>query len=263
MDTIYHSINQLYEKAGYLARHGGDLYITIIAMLVVFLVVSYFSVMGRIKPLRANWVRERCKPEVIPYAGLVYAPPGKSAFEATADNFAQCGQTVTRNLAGYAVQPLKYLLNIITKLFLVILKAIEKIRALFNSLRNQTTDFIKNVMGRLMNIMIPLQQIIIAVKSTIEKVSGIGASVLYTIFGAYLSLKSLMGSIIEFIIAFLVMFTGAIIMLWIPVFTWPAAIAAMVVWAVIAGMLIYLIVEYSRVMKGSTRKKMPKKPKRP
>lgn len=262
MDTIYQSINELYEKSGYLARHGSDVYITVFIVVAVLLIISYYSVMSKIKPLRANWVKERCNPAVLPFAGLVYSPPGKNAFEATADNFAQCGQTVTQNLAGYAIQPLQYVLNIITQIFVIISKAIHQIRALFSKVRGNVENLTRNVMGRTLNIMIPLQQIIIGIKSSLEKVSGIGTAAIFSIYGAYLGLKSFIGSIIEFIIIFLVMFAAVIVAAWILPFTWPLAILGTIAWVIVATILIYVAVEYSRTMRGSTRRKIPKKPKK-
>jgi hypothetical protein len=259
-NNIYQSINQLYDKAGYLARYGGDVYITIIVLLVILLVVGYFSIMNKIKPIRANWVKERCNPSVIPYAGLVYKPPGKTVMEATSENFAQCGQTVLQNIAGYAIQPLQYVLSTITQVFVIITKAIASIRALFNQIRNDIKVIVENIMGRLLNIVVPLQRILIAVKSALEKFAGIGTSIIFTIYGAYLALKAFVGSVVTLTIIYLVILTVFIIILWILPWTLPLAIPLTVTWLVIAVILIIVIVFFSTIMRGKSRK-VPKKPK--
>ena len=70
---------------------------------------------------------------------------------------------------------------------------------------------------------------------------------MFSIYGYYLGLKSLIGSIVEIMITFLVMFTALILVLWVIPFTWPAAALALAVWIPVAGLLIYVIVvEYSR-----------------
>lgn len=259
-NNIYQSINKLYDKAGYLARYGGDVYITIIVLVSILLVVGYFSIMNKIKPLRANWEKERCNPAVIPYAGLVYKPSGKTVMEATAENFAQCGQTVLQNLAAYAVLPLQYILHMLTQIFVLLAKAIASIRELFNKLRNNIKTIVEDIMGRLLNIVVPLQRIFVAVKSVLEKFAGIGTSIIFTIYGAYLALKAFIGSVITLTIIYLVILTVFIIILWILPWTLPLAIPLTITWLVIAVILIMIIVFFSQIMRGKSRK-VPKKPK--
>jgi hypothetical protein len=260
MKSIYQSINELYDKAGYLARYGGDLYITIFVFLLVFLIVSYYSVMSKIKPLRANWTNERCKPNVVPFAGLIYRPEGKGVFEATADNFAECGQTITKNLAGYALQPFQYLLLVITNVFKQISNSINATRAVFNKVRTGMADVGSNVMGRSLNILSPIQQMMIALKSGMEKAQGVGATVIFTLYGAFLALKAMIVSIIDFVILVLIALVVIIIILWIFPWTWPFAIASTIGFIIMAAMCVYVIVVYSQAMHGSVNRDVPEEP---
>lgn len=262
MDTIYDSINKLYGKAGYLQRYGGDLYITIFVFVLVFLIISYYSVMSKIKPIKANWVKERCNPSVVPFAGLIYRPEGKSIMEATADNFADCGQTVTRNITGYALLPFQYVLSTINVMFSQVANSINSARAMFNNVRGGVTDVGQDVMGKSLNIVTPIQQIMASSKAAFGKASGIGASAIYTLYGAFLALKSMIGSIIEFIIVILIAMAVIIIILWIMPWTWPIAAAGTAVFLVMAAMLAYLAIVFSQAMGGRTRGKIPKNPKK-
>lgn len=260
MKSFYHSINELYDKAGYLARYGGDLYITLFVFIVVILVVGYNHIMGRIKPIRANWLEERCKPNIIPFAGFIYKPEGKSVFEATADNFAECGQTITKNLSGYALQPFQYLMLVITNVFKQIGSSIVAIRAKFNDVRNGMTDVGKNVMGRSLNILSPIQQMMIAVKSGMEKAQGVGAGAIYSLYGAYLALKALIGSIIQFIILILIALVVIIIILWIFPWTWPVAAMTSAVFVVIAVFLGVVAIMFQQAMHGNVEGEIPDEP---
>lgn len=261
MATIYTSLNDLYDKAGYLARYGGDLYITIFIFVLVFLIVSYYAVMNKIKPIKADWIKQRCNPSVVPFAGLIYKPEGKTTMEATADNFSQCAQTVTQNIAGYALQPLQYLLSMITSVFAAIANAVRDIRAMFDRVRDTATDVGQDVMGRSLNVVAPVQLMLASAKSAIGKTAGIGTSSIYTLYGAYLSLKSLLGSIIQFIILILVALVVLIITMWIMPWTWPIAIAGTAVFIVMAAMMAYLIVMFSQSMHGRVQGSVPKKPR--
>lgn len=260
METLYDSINRLYDKAGYLDLYGGDLYITIFVFVVVFLVISYYSIMSRLRPIKANWVKERCNPSVVPFAGLIHRPEGKSVMEATAENFAECGQNVTRGIAGYALQPLQYLLHTINRMFAEVAGSINSARGMFNNVRGGVMDVGQDVMGRSLNIISPIQQIMASSKAAFGKASGIGASAVYTLYGSYLALKAMIGSIIQFIILILIAMAVIIVILWIMPWTWPIAAAGTAVFIVMAALLSYVAIIFSQVMKGRVRGKIPKKP---
>lgn len=260
MDTIYYSINKLYDKAGYLDRYGGDLYIAIIVFSLFFLIFSYYAVMTRLRPIRANWVKERCNPSVVPFAGLIYRPKGKSVMQATADNFAECGQTVTRNIAGYALQPLLYVITTMNTMFAEMANAVNSARGMFNKVRNGVTEVGQDVMGRSLNIVAPIQNVMANSKAAFGKASGIGASAIYTLYGSYLALKAMIGSIIQFIIVILISLAVLIGISWVVPVTWPIAAAATAVFLVMAGILAYLAIVFSRAMGGRVGRKIPKKP---
>jgi hypothetical protein len=259
MATIYDNINNLYDKAGYLQRYGSDLYITIVVVLIAFIAISYFKVMSTIKPIKADWVRQRCNPSVIPFAGLIYRPEGKTVMEATNDNLVQCSQTTLQNVSGYALQPFMYMVSVITEMFSAMQTAIQSIRAKINEVRGSVSDVGQDVMGRTLNVMSPLQQMLVASKSAFGKTAGIGASSIYTLYGGYLALKSLIGSIIQFIIIILVGLAAAVIILWILPFTWPIAAIGTAVFVAFAVLLSILIVAFSRSMHGSSGQ-VPSKP---
>jgi len=47
-DSIFKVINKVYEKAGFLEKYGGSLWLTIILILVFFVAISYYHVMNNI-----------------------------------------------------------------------------------------------------------------------------------------------------------------------------------------------------------------------
>lgn len=260
MDTIYKNISNLYDKAGYLDRYGTDLYITIVVIILFFLAISYFQVMSRVQPIRADWLKQRCNPSVIPFAGLIYKPDGKTALQATGDNFTQCSQTILQNISGYALQPFMYLVSMINDVFKEMANAVESARAEINNVRNSVENVGEDVMGRSLNIMTPIQQMLVAAKSAFGKASGVGATTIYTLYGAFLALKALIGSIIQFMIVILVGLAAAIVLLWILPVTWPLAAAGTAIFVAFAALLSYILIVYSRAMHGRTRGKIPSKP---
>lgn len=259
MGTIYDNINNLYDSAGYFQRYGTDLYITIVVVILFFIAISYFRVMSTLQPIRADWVRRRCDPAVIPFAGMIYRPKGKSVMEATSENLYQCSQTTLQNISGYALQPFIYMISLVNNVFSSMQTAVQSVRAEINHVRDSVKSVGVDVMGRSLGIMTPLQQMLVATKAMFNKTAGIGTGAIYTLYGGYLALKALVGSIIQFIILILVALAAIVVALWILPFTWPVAAIGTGIFVFFASILAYVMIAYTRAMHGRAGK-MPSKP---
>ena len=95
-DTVFAEINNLYKKAGYLNLYGIDLIITIVCVYFLFIII-YYSVINNLEPLKADWDNNKCRPSVIPFAGIINKPDDDTAFEFTQKNFIYCGQMHTQD----------------------------------------------------------------------------------------------------------------------------------------------------------------------
>lgn len=251
LPSIVSSVNKIYDTSGFTGKYGHHLYITVISTILIMLGFAYYSIMSKIKPIRNNWIKERCKPNIIPFAGFIYKPEGKTVLEATADNFAECGQNVTKNIAGYALQPFRYLLTAVTSSLKEISNSIIATRSIFSKMRDGIAEFTDDVMGRSLNIMTPLQTVMVDVKDIMAKSNGVGSSVIYVLYGAYLTLKALLGSIIDFIKIGLIALAALIIILWaIPFVGWFAAGVATACYIVIAVILAIVIINFNNIIKS-------------
>ena len=191
------SINNLYKGESYIDIYNTDIFITFILCLVFFIAISYFYVMNNIKPIIANWDNEKCSPSVMPFAGLINNGPNTTKLEFTAKNFSSCMHTMIGTMASEAFQPIYYMMNAFSKMFKDLSNVLNDVRAEFDKIRITIQMFSKDVMGRTMNFVIPFVSMIIGMKSMLAKVNGVLGAVEYTLFGAYMSLKSIFGVLIE------------------------------------------------------------------
>jgi hypothetical protein len=191
------SINNLYKGESYIDIYNTDIFITFILCLVFFIAISYFYVMNNIKPIIANWDKEKCSPSVMPFAGLINNGPNTTKLEFTAKNFSSCMHTMIGAMASEAFQPIYYMMNAFSKMFKDLSNVLNDVRAEFDKIRITIQMFSKDVMGRTMNFVIPFVSMIIGMKSMLAKVNGVLGAVEYTLFGAYMSLKSIFGVLIE------------------------------------------------------------------
>jgi hypothetical protein len=258
MDENLKKITSMYDNLSYMDQYGNSVILIILITIILLLLISYSYIMINITPIRNNWVAERCKPYIIPFAGIINAPEGTSMTDFTQENFTYCMQNVTSSLAQDAVSPLTFITSSLTMVANIIQNSINSIREMVNKVRNSVQSVTQEIMARLMNFIVPLQQVMIKIKDMLMKTQGVFTGVLYTLFGSYFTLKSLLGAIAELVIKILIGLAVAIAILWLVPFTWGAAAAGTGVFAVIAAFMTYILVFMKDVLHVQTGLKIPK-----
>lgn len=210
VSVSHNIIEKLYDNLSYFDLYGTSVILFISITIIAFIIQSYFVTKKNMSSIKANWINERCKPSVIPFAGLINAPDGVSAREFTQQNFTYCVQDILKNMSEYALLPITFLLNSITNVYKHITTDIQRGRAMFAHIRSQMEMIVENIMNRLVNILIPIQVIIITFNDIISKIMGIFTAILMTTLGIYDTLKALLGSIVEFIVIILISMSALI-----------------------------------------------------
>lgn len=246
MKTTSQFINNTYDSLSYFDLYGNSVIIFIFMTLFVFLVFSYCKIMQNKEAIADDWVNQRCKPQNMPFAGLITHPEGTTAFQYTSDNFQYCVQNILMNITGYVLEPFQFMIKALTKIFEAISNSIQQIREVTNKLRNNIKVFTQDILSRILNVMIPIQKMFIALMDTFQKIQGVMTGGLYTMLGSYYTLQALMGAILELIIKVLITLVIIIVGLWILPFTWPAAASMTAVFLAISvplAIIIYFMTE--------------------
>ena len=252
INTTYNFINETYDPLSYFDLYGNSVMIFIFITLFVFLVYTYCKVMQTRETIADDWNNQRCNPKYIPFAGLITHPDDTTAFQYTNDNFQYCVQDVLKNVTGHALQPFQFMLSAITEIFSKFTESIQQTREVTNKLRNGIRDFAQDVLGRILNVMVPIQSMFIALMDTFQKTQGIMAAGLYTMLGSYYTLQSLMGAIVELIVKLLIALVIIIVGLWIMPFTWPAAASMTAVFLAISIPMAIIVIFMTEVLKVKT-----------
>jgi hypothetical protein len=211
--NIIDKISDIYENQTYLERYGEYIFYAIIICSSFILVVTYIHIKINIEQIRADWNNQKCKPNIMPFAGIINAPDNMSKMEYTEKNFAECTQNILTDITDIALIPIHYTISIVTATVGEIMNIVNNMRQLVNKIRNSVAEITSDIMSRILNIMAPLTETIITAKSMLGKSNGVVTAVMYTLFGVYLSIKSLIGSILEIVIIILVAMAAAIILL--------------------------------------------------
>lgn len=258
-ETFYSYFNRLYDKKTYLDKYGGSVIATGVTLLIFFCIFSFFYIQSKMDPIRQNWANERCKPEVMPFAGLINAPKGTSKMAYTADNFTKCTVNVLSEIVQYFTSPLYYLSDLTSNFYLMLMKVVQSFRTLGFYLRMKVMKIIEYIVARIYNVMIPVQRMFIKLKDTLKKTEGIMVTGLYTVFSTYLALKAFIGSFLQILIVALIILVAVIIALWILPFTWPAA-AALTAFFLLLAIPIGIIAGHMVHILNISSRSVPNKP---
>lgn len=146
----------------------------IILILLTFLLVKMFS---EIRKIQNNWDEYRCKPTVMPFAGLF----GKNAEE----NFQYCLANSQKDLMGYFMAPLNQTFGLFATLGKGILGDMQQIRSVIDWLRKMSSKFGFDIVG-LMKGMLQIALI------TIMKILDLIKKVIAMLYTVAMLLKSIM-----------------------------------------------------------------------
>jgi hypothetical protein len=257
-NTDFINIKKTYDNLNYFDQYSSSLVLFVLITLTLLALCCYCFVMINVQPIKDDWINQRCKPSVIPFAGLINAPEGTSSTDFTKENFDYCTQNIVKGVTGTAVQPLTFITTMITKLFDSIKQSINGIREMINKVRENLQAVSQEIMGRIINITIPLQQIIIGLKDVLAKVQGTMTAGLFTVLGSYYTLKSLMGAIAQLIVTILIGLAAMIAALWVVPFTWGAAAANTAIFLSISVPMALILSFMTNVLKVKSGLKIPK-----
>jgi len=253
-------INKLYGNQTLFEQNGGSFLLFIVLMIIFWAVNAYCYIKIHIQPIKDNWVEERCKLYNIPFAGIINKPNDMSITEYTSSNFNFCIQNILASISGTALEPLTYVISLLKNVSDDTTNSINAVRGMFDKSRTFFQSISTDIMGRLMNIMIPLQQIIVSVKDFIAKIQGVMTGSLFTLLGSYYALKSLMGAILQFIITILIVMAVMIAFFWIIPFTWGAAISLTTIFIALSIPMIVIVAFMMDVLHVQTNLSIPSLP---
>jgi hypothetical protein len=227
-------ITEIYENLSYFDQYSGSVFLFLIITIVIGLIITYCYIKINSQPVVDNWNDYRCKPYIIPMAGFITHPDGVSATEYTSQNFNYCMQNTLQNIMGGLLSPITFITNLIKNIIDDMANAINGVRAMFDKLRTALNNIVEDIMSRIINITVPLQQIFIGFNDLLHKTQGVMTTSLYTFLGSYFAMKSTMSVIAKMILTILSLLAIAVAAFWLIPPMWPVAIANTLIYTAIS-----------------------------
>lgn len=161
---------------------GSDIGATILIILIVIILITLNVLYVMKSQIEKNWVKYRCNPLVIPFAGLF----GKNAMQ----NFTFCIQTIQQNYMSFVLGPTHFNLQTLNKSGSNMAQTTNNMVSFISSLRGMFTDVTGGIFGVFMNIIVEFQRLIIGLKDLGGKMMGLMATLLYLIEGSIYTAQS-------------------------------------------------------------------------
>ena len=155
-------------------------------IILVFIALYFVEMLSvGLKKLEEDWPKHRCNPTVMPFSSYLGHNP--------MENFTYCVGNIQKDMMGFFLGPIKYILTMLGGLGKFILDRIQSIRKFINYLRGMVTAVVGDVYSMFINILIQVQKLIIKLKDTIMKLIGLIMTFIYLLQGAVMTGQSIMG----------------------------------------------------------------------
>lgn len=198
-------IKDLYENLTYFDQYSGSFIFCLFALFILFIICSFCFVITHSQPIKDDWINQRCKPYVMPVAGFINKPDNMSVSEFTSQNFTFCTQNIIEAGSEEALTPINYVFTMMSSVLKTIQDSINSIREISSKMRDSLANIAKDIMSRLINVIVPLQTVVLSMMDALRKIQGILTAGLYTSLGAYFIAKSLIEVIIKIVVSIIVM----------------------------------------------------------
>jgi hypothetical protein len=149
-------------------------YITI-GFLIQYGIIFYLTSMMSIQD---NWLENRCNPMYMPFA------------EDVQSNFIYCIQNVQSNLMPYLLEPIHFILSMLTDFGGGISDSVNSMREVISSFVGNTTNIFVNIYGAFMGLIIAFQRIVLGIQDMIGKLVGVVITLLYILQGTMDTMSS-------------------------------------------------------------------------
>lgn len=199
MDAPISYINKLYDNLSFFELHFQSILLVLLVSIIVILVATASRILSKSNVLKTNWDAERCKPNIMPFAGLINKPIGQTVAEYTLSNFNYCVSNILN--AGFKQASFSYDLAGSTN---GLLDGSMDMDMSFNMTSNWFSDIQSNiassfsaVQNKLANTMVPVQQALFAVQDMFQRMQAVFIAGVYTSLGNSLIIKSLVSQMLS------------------------------------------------------------------
>ena len=216
---IINNINSFNDNASYYELFNQDIWITIIAFIIVFLIAGYFFIKSTIRSYKAEWENNKCNPILMPFASIINPELANGDdFAYVLDNFKDCLDMLNAESAKKMTKPINDIRENLGSFYGNLYGVANTTYAYLVSLFNLMLHFARLFLEKILNFTLHTQLVFITINDFFAKIVSILTVIYYTlqlIIGAYrlIFVLAVMGFLIVFVTPSGIIVTTQIILL--------------------------------------------------
>jgi hypothetical protein len=193
---IFKKLSNLYYNQTFFDKYGTELLIVKLTIVGFISLSLYFHIKNHLPYYKNNWNKYKCSPAYMPLAGFIQENPSKSTFRILQENLQFCTQNILKNQIDYFLIPIKYIYYISKVMFEQTMKRTNKLRSMFSNMRStfgKSNNLLQKIISK---IIFAIHTSSVHVQDLFYKLEGLMAATGQFIFGAYLTFKSFIVSVL-------------------------------------------------------------------
>jgi len=162
---------------------------------VIFIAISiYFSYQNLKQNIKDNWNTYRKNPLIIPFAGFLNRPEGKSATEYTYENFMEVVWSYVQKFVDILMIPIYSILDMFTKMLKTYVVVLDKIRSQMSVMRNLLFKMFDDMLRRLQDSAAAVTFYFLKLREQLKRSYGVMQLLISSVEHSFIFLESLVNS---------------------------------------------------------------------
>lgn len=187
--SIDKKINNINENASYYELFNYDIWITIIAFIIVFFIASYYIIKSSIRSYKATWENNKCNPIMMPFASIINPELANGDdYGYTLDNFNDCLNALNAELAVDMTKPIHQIKDNLDEFYSSLYSVAETTVTNLGALFTLIVEFFAIFIAKFKMLIFRSQEVFITINDFFAKLVSILTVIYYTIIllvGAY------------------------------------------------------------------------------
>jgi hypothetical protein len=187
--SIDKKINDFNDNASYYELFNYDIWITIIAFIIVFFIASYYIIKSSIRSYKATWENNKCNPLMMPFASIINPELANGDdYGYTLDNFNDCLNALNAELATDMTKPINQIKENLDGFYRNLYNVAETTMHHLGALFTLIMEFFAIFITKLKMLIFNSQLVFITINDFFAKLVSILTVIYYTIIllvGAY------------------------------------------------------------------------------
>ena len=175
------NIENVFETMSFSDQYNFDIWITIIAIIIVLFIAIYFYILNTIKSQKTKWNENKCNPLFMPFASVINSGDPEVTEEYTSENFKDCLNNLNNGINIDVQEPISKLFSMFSTMFAYASSVVSSIVSFIMYLFNLLFEFFKIIFEKLMQLFGEVTNIFHQIMSFFSNIMNTFNSIYYSL----------------------------------------------------------------------------------